>query len=65
MMVFVVIILIAFWKNSLIFGLIILNVTLIGKVVLSLLFTGENGLAPLGNTIFGLIFVNGISAFLL
>ncbi|MGM0867481.1 MAG: hypothetical protein ACQEWF_22730 [Bacillota bacterium] len=65
MMVFVVLILIAFWKHSLKFGLIILNVTLIGKVILSLLFTGENGWAPLGNTIFGLILVNGIGWFIM
>ncbi|USK42269.1 hypothetical protein [Cytobacillus oceanisediminis] len=65
MMVFVVLILIAFWKHSLIFGLIILNVALIGKVILSLLFTGENGWAPIGNTIFGLVLVNGIGAFLM
>lgn len=65
MMVFVVLILMAFWKHSLKFGLIILNVTLIGKVILSLLFTGENGWAPLGNTIFGLILVNGIGAFIM
>ncbi|WP_026584701.1 hypothetical protein [Bacillus sp. J33] len=65
MMVFVVLILMAFWKHSLKFGLIILNAALIGKVILSLLFTGENGWAPLGNTLFGLILVNGIGAFIL
>jgi hypothetical protein len=65
MMVFVVSIGVAFWKHSLILGLIIMNVTLIGKVVLSLFFTGENGWAPLGNTIFGLILVNGIGLFLI
>lgn len=65
MMVFVVLILMAFWKHSLILGLIILNVTLVGKVGLSLLFTGENGWAPLGNTIFGLILINGTGAFIM
>ncbi|MED4207455.1 hypothetical protein [Neobacillus mesonae] len=65
MMVFVVLILVSFWKHSLMFGLIILNVTLIGKVILSLLFTGENGWAPLGNTIFGLILINGIGWFII
>lgn len=65
MMAFVTLILMAFWKHSLRFGLIILNVTLIGKVVLSLLFTGKNGWAPLGNTIFGLILVNGIGWFII
>jgi hypothetical protein len=65
MMVFVALILMAFWKHSLKLGLIILNVTLIGKVILSLLFTGENGWAPLGNTIFGLILVNSIGWFIM
>jgi hypothetical protein len=65
MMVFMVLIVMAFWKRSLKFGLIILNITLIGKVILSLIFTGENGWAPLGNTIFGLILVNGIGWFII
>jgi len=65
MMVFVVAIGMAFWKHSLKMGLVILNMTLIGKVVLSLLFTGENGWGPLGNTIFGLVLVNGIGLLLL
>ena len=60
MMIFVFLIGVAFWKHSLKFGLILLNVTLIGKVILSLLLTGKDGWAPLGNTIFGLILVNGI-----
>lgn len=64
MLVFLGFILAAFWKQSLVFGLILLNVTLVGKVVLSLLFTGENGWAPLGNTIFGLMMVNGIGLFI-
>ncbi|MCF6409506.1 hypothetical protein [Pseudalkalibacillus salsuginis] len=65
MMVFVVSILIAFWKKSIKLGLVILNVTLIGKVLLALLFTGEDGWAPLGNTVFGLILINGIGFFIL
>ncbi|MBM7583549.1 cbb3-type cytochrome oxidase subunit 3 [Bacillus pakistanensis] len=65
MMVFVVTIGMAFWKHSLTLGLLVMNVTLIGKVALSLLFTGENGWAPLGNTIFGLLLVNGIGMFLI
>lgn len=60
MMAFVVAIGTAFWKHSLKMGLIILNIALIGKVVLSVVLTGEDGWAPLGNTIFGLILVNGI-----
>jgi len=60
MMVFIVSIGIAFWKHSLKMGLIMINVTLLGKVALSLFFTGENGWAPLGNTLFGLVLVNGI-----
>lgn len=51
---------VAFWKHSLKLGLIALNATLIGKMVLTLLFTGDNGWAPLGNTIFGLVLVNGL-----
>lgn len=62
MFLFIVSILIAFWKHSLKWGLIIVNATLIGKVVLSLFFTGESGWAPVGNTVFGLILVNGIAA---
>lgn len=65
MMVFVVSIGMAFWKHSLKMGLAIINITMIGKVALSLLFTGENGWAPLGNTIFGLLLVNGIGIFLM
>lgn len=42
-----------------------MNVTLIGKVVLSVMLTGENGWAPLGNTVFGLILVNGIGLLLI
>ncbi|MEC0598299.1 hypothetical protein P8835_07480 [Bacillus spizizenii] len=64
MMVFLGFILTAFWKRSLVFGLFLLNVTLVGKVVLSLCFTGENGWAPLGNTIFGLMLINGIGLFI-
>lgn len=64
MMVFLGFILAAFWKRSLVFGLFLLNVTLVGKVVLSLCFTGENGWAPLGNTIFGLMLINGIGLFI-
>lgn len=56
---------IAFWKHSLKFGLIILNVTLIGKVILSLLFTGENEWASLGNTILRLILVKDMGAFMM
>ncbi|MEC0545192.1 hypothetical protein P8855_08190 [Bacillus inaquosorum] len=51
------IVLATFWKRSLVLGVILLNVTLAGKVALSLFFTGENGWAPLGNTIFGLMMV--------
>ncbi|NQD68732.1 hypothetical protein HP456_22760 [Bacillus haikouensis] len=65
MMVSVGLILISFWKHSLKLGLIILNVSLIGKVILSLLFTGENGWGPLGTSIFGLILVNGVGAFIM
>lgn len=60
MMVFVIAIGMAFWTHSLKMGLVIINITLIGKVVLSLLLTGENGWAPLGNTLFGLLLANGI-----
>ncbi len=65
MMVFIVSILIAFWKKSIKLGLVIVNVTLIAKVLLALLFTGEDGWAPLGNTVFGLILINGIGLILL
>ncbi|WP_221563245.1 hypothetical protein [Alkalihalobacillus sp. TS-13] len=65
MMLFVVSILIAFWKHSIRLGLVILNITLIGKVLLALLFTGEDGWAPLGNTLFGLLLINGIGLFFL
>jgi hypothetical protein len=65
MMIFVFSVGMAFWKHSLKLGLVILNVTLIGKVILSLLLTGNDGWAPLGNTIFGLILVNGIGMFLI
>jgi len=65
MMVFVVSIGLAFWKHSLKIGLIIINITMIGKVALSLLFTGESGWAPLGNTLFGLLLVNGIGILLM
>ncbi|MBL1409949.1 hypothetical protein [Sphingobacterium faecale] len=61
MLLFVIAILIAFWHHSLKWGLLIVNVTLIGKVVLTLFLTGENGWAPIGNTLFGLILVNGIA----
>jgi hypothetical protein len=46
MMGFLVLIGAAFWKRSLGWGLAVLNVTLIGKVVLSVMLTGENGWAP-------------------
>ncbi|OZB90664.1 hypothetical protein [Paenibacillus sp. XY044] len=65
MMVFVVSMGAAFWKHSFKIGLVILNVTLIGKVVLSLILTGDNGWAPIGNTLFGLLLVNGIGWLLL
>lgn len=65
MMGFLVLIGAAFWKRSLGWGLAVLNVTLIGKVVLSVMLTGENGWAPLGNTMFGLILVNGIGLLLI
>ncbi|KAA6450445.1 hypothetical protein [Bacillus swezeyi] len=65
MMGFLVLIGTAFWKRSLTWGLAVLNVTLIGKVVLSLFLTGESGWAPLGNTLFGLVLVNGIGLFLI
>ncbi|MDD1515307.1 hypothetical protein [Priestia megaterium] len=65
MFIFIVMIVRAFWKHSLRMGLFILNAALIGKLVLALIFTGENGWGPLGNTIFGLILVNGIGFYLL
>ncbi|XEC96167.1 hypothetical protein AB6A23_06290 [Paenibacillus tarimensis] len=65
MMIFLVLIGMAFWKHSLKLGLVMINITLVGKVVLSLLLTGEDGWAPLGNTIFGIILINGIGLFLL
>jgi CHASE2 domain-containing sensor protein len=65
MFAFLFIIGFAFWKRSLKLGLIVLNVSLIGKVALSLLFTGDDGWGPLGTAIFGLILVNGIGAVLL
>ncbi|MCY7748732.1 hypothetical protein MOB18_06330 [Bacillus inaquosorum] len=64
MIVLIGFILAAFWKRSLVLGVSLLNVTLAGKVALSLFFTGENGWAPLGNTIFGLMMVNGIGLFI-
>ncbi|MCY9065819.1 hypothetical protein [Bacillus inaquosorum] len=64
MMVLIGFILAAFWNRSLVLGVILLNVTLAGKVALSLFFTDENGWAPLGNTIFGLMMVNGIGLFI-
>ncbi|WP_142506427.1 hypothetical protein [Melghirimyces algeriensis] len=63
--IFVVLACLAFWKHSLKMGLVILNAMLIGKVVFGLIFTGENGWAPIGNTLFGLIIVNGIAVYLL
>ncbi|SHE94126.1 hypothetical protein SAMN05444392_10555 [Seinonella peptonophila] len=62
--VFVVLACMAFWKHSLKMGLIILNSALIGKIVLGLIFTGENGWAPIGNTLFGLLIINGIGYFI-
>ena len=62
--IFVVLACMAFWKHSLLMGLVILNTMLIGKIIFGLLFTGENGWAPIGNTIFGLIIVNGIGFYL-
>ncbi|ASB90546.1 hypothetical protein OZL92_10690 [Bacillus sonorensis] len=65
MMMFLILIGTAFWRRSIKWGLVLVNVTLIGKVALSLLFTGESGWAPLGNTLFGLILVNGIGAYVI
>jgi nicotinamide riboside transporter PnuC len=55
---------IVFWKRSLKLGLIVCNVGLIGKLLLSLLFTGTNGWGPLGTILFGLIIVNGIGLYI-
>lgn len=63
MMLFVVAIVFTFWKRSLKFGLAVLNVTLIGKVILSVLILGQSGWALIGNTVFGLILINGIRGF--
>lgn len=63
MMPFVVAIVFTFWKRSLKFGLAVLNVTLIGKVILSVLILGQSGWALIGNTVFGLILINGIRGF--
>jgi hypothetical protein len=38
---------------------------MVGKIVFGLIFTGENGWAPIGTTIFGMIIVNGIGFYLL
>lgn len=63
--IFVALACIAFWKRSLTMGLVIVNSMMIGKVVLGLIFTGENGWAPIGTTIFGLLIVNTIGFTLL
>ncbi|WP_077735482.1 hypothetical protein [Bacillus sonorensis] len=65
MMGFLVLICAAFWQRSLGWGLAVLNATLVGKVVLSLVMTGESGWAPLGNTVFGLVLVNGLGIYLI
>lgn len=64
MFAFIIAIMLAFWKHSLRWGLIIINLTLIGKVILSLSFLGKSGWAPLGNTVFGLVLLNGIAVFI-
>lgn len=53
-----------FWKRSLKLGWIVCNVVLIGKLVLSLVFTGKNGWGPLGTILFGLVMVNGIGLYI-
>lgn len=63
--IFVVLACMAFWKHSLKMGLVIVNSMMIGKIIFGLIFTGENGWAPIGTTIFGLLIVNGIGLYLL
>lgn len=65
MVAFMTLVGVALWKHSLKMGLIILNATLVGKMVFTLLFSGEDGWAPLGNTIFGLVIVNGIAIYIM
>jgi hypothetical protein len=63
--IFVVLACLAFWKHSLKMGLVVLNSMMVGKIIFGLIFTGENGWAPIGTTIFGIIIVNGIGFYLL
>lgn len=62
--IFVVLVCVAFWKRSFKMGLILLNTMLIGKIVLGLIFVGDDGWGPIGTTIFGLVLVNGIALYL-
>lgn len=51
-------VLFSFWKRSLRVALIILNLAIIGKPILSYLFTGGAGRGTIPVTIFGLVIVN-------
>ncbi|MBS4539449.1 hypothetical protein GOQ27_13315 [Clostridium sp. D2Q-11] len=59
---FMLSIVIVFWKHSLKIGVIILNLTVIGKVVFAYLFTGDSGAGTLGTAFWGLVLINGIAA---
>ena len=58
---FLALVILAFWRRSLKWGLIIVNITIIGKLIFSLIFRGEAGWSTLPVTIFGLMIVNLIS----
>lgn len=58
---FLSLVILAFWKRSLKWGLIIVNITVVGKLILSLILTGEAGWGTFPVTIFGLITVNLIA----
>ena len=54
----------AFWKRSLLFGIIVLNLALVGKLISSITLVGKEGWGPLYVIIFGLLLVNGIGILL-
>lgn len=58
---FLSLVILAFWKHSLKWGLIIVNITVVGKLIFSLIFTGEAGWGTLPVTIFGLVIFNLIA----
>lgn len=62
---FMLSIVIVFWKRSLKMGVIVLNLTIIGKAIFAYLFTGDSGAGTLGTTFWGLVLINGIAPIIL